>query len=85
MSRPTPIADGPAADARATLPDHEHGAFDRLAGAVLAGTAPDPPKSATKKEAPPAKAGALAKPKAPRKPPRRPVINKMERSGFSGR
>ena len=36
MSRPAPIADGPAADARATLPDHEHAAFDRLAGAVLA-------------------------------------------------
>src|SRR5690606_22521454 len=28
--------DGPAADARATLPDHQHAAFDRLAGAVLA-------------------------------------------------
>ena len=36
MSRPAPIADGPAADARATLPEHEHAAFDRLAGAVLA-------------------------------------------------
>jgi hypothetical protein len=36
MSHPTPIADGPAADARATLPDQEHAAFDRLAGAVLA-------------------------------------------------
>ena len=36
MSRPAPIADGPAADARATLPDHEHASFDRLAGAVLA-------------------------------------------------
>ena len=34
MSRPT--LDGPAADARATLPEHEHAAFDRLAGAVLA-------------------------------------------------
>ena len=34
MSRPLP--DGPAADARATLPEHEHAAFDRLAGAVLA-------------------------------------------------
>ena len=36
MSRPSPIAHGPAADARATLPEHEHAAFDRLAGAVLA-------------------------------------------------
>ena len=36
MSRPAPIADGPAADARATLPEPEHAAFDRLAGAVLA-------------------------------------------------
>ena len=36
MSRPAPIAGGPAADARATLPEHEHDRFDRLAGAVLA-------------------------------------------------
>ena len=36
MSRPAPIADGPAADARATLPEHERAMFDRLAGAVLA-------------------------------------------------
>ena len=36
MSRPAPIADGPAADARAALPAHEHAAFDRLAAALLA-------------------------------------------------
>ena len=36
MSRPAPVPDGPAADARATLPEPEHAAFDRLAGAVLA-------------------------------------------------
>ena len=36
MSRLAPIPPGPAADARATLPEHEQAAFDRLAGAVLA-------------------------------------------------
>ena len=36
MSRPAPIPSGPAADARATLAEHDHAAFDRLAGAVLA-------------------------------------------------
>jgi len=36
MSRPAHVPDGPAADARATLPEPEHAAFDRLAGAVLA-------------------------------------------------
>jgi hypothetical protein len=36
VSRPAPIADGPAADARASLPVSEHAAFDRFAGAVLA-------------------------------------------------
>src|SRR3954469_16521304 len=36
MSHPAPIADGPAANARALLPEHEQTAFDRLAGAVLA-------------------------------------------------
>jgi hypothetical protein len=35
VSRPALLADGPAADARAQLPEHEHAAFDRLAGAVL--------------------------------------------------
>ena len=33
MSRPAHLADGPAADARATLDEHDHAAFDRLAGA----------------------------------------------------
>lgn len=37
MSRP--VHDGPAADARATLPEHEQAHFDRLAGAVLASPA----------------------------------------------
>ena len=36
MSRPASIPDGPAADARATLEEPDHAAFDRLAGAVLA-------------------------------------------------
>jgi hypothetical protein len=41
MSRPTPIADGPAAHARGSLPGAETAAFDRLAHAVLASsTAP---------------------------------------------
>ena len=31
MSRPAHVPDGPAADARATLPEPEHAAFDRLA------------------------------------------------------
>jgi hypothetical protein len=35
VSRPTPL-DGPAADARATLPEPDTAAFDRLAHAVLA-------------------------------------------------
>ncbi|SOE03623.1 hypothetical protein [Blastococcus haudaquaticus] len=35
MSRPTPVSDGPAADARASLPEPATAAFDRLAGAVL--------------------------------------------------
>jgi hypothetical protein len=39
MSRPAPVADGPAADARATLPEQEQVAFDRLVGAVLASRA----------------------------------------------
>jgi hypothetical protein len=36
VSRPAPVPDGPAADARLTLPEPEHVTFDRLAGAVLA-------------------------------------------------
>ena len=41
MSRPSPISDGPAADARSSLPEAATAAFDRLAGAVLASpTAP---------------------------------------------
>ena len=36
MSRPAHPTDGPAADARATLDEHDHAAFDRLTGAVLA-------------------------------------------------
>ncbi|RZU32544.1 hypothetical protein [Blastococcus saxobsidens] len=36
MSRPAPLPAGPAADARATLPEAETTAFDRLAHAVLA-------------------------------------------------
>ena len=36
MSRPAHVPAGPAADARASLPEPEHVAFDRLAGAVLA-------------------------------------------------
>lgn len=41
MSRPSTVSDGPAAAARATLPESETAAFDRLAGAVLASpTAP---------------------------------------------
>ncbi|CAA9241854.1 MAG: hypothetical protein AVDCRST_MAG52-1650 [uncultured Blastococcus sp.] len=36
MSRPTPLGDGPAAAARACLPEPAAAAFDRLAGAVLA-------------------------------------------------
>ena len=36
MSRPTPLSDGPAAAARATLPETAGAEFDRLAGAVLA-------------------------------------------------
>ena len=36
MSRPSPLPDGPAADARAGLPESETAAFDRLASAVLA-------------------------------------------------
>jgi hypothetical protein len=40
LSRPMPL-DGPAADARATLPEPDAAAFDRLAHAVLASpTAP---------------------------------------------
>jgi hypothetical protein len=41
MSRPSPVTDGAAAAARASLPEPEAAAFDRLAGAVLASsTAP---------------------------------------------
>ncbi|TFV47773.1 hypothetical protein [Blastococcus sp. TF02A-35] len=41
MSRPAPISHAPAAEARATLPEAESAAFDRLAHAVLASpTAP---------------------------------------------
>lgn len=41
MSRPTPAPAGPAADARAALPESETTAFDRLVHAVLASpTAP---------------------------------------------
>lgn len=36
MSRPHPVPDGPAADARAALPESDAAAFDRLAHAVLA-------------------------------------------------
>ncbi|RBY88139.1 hypothetical protein DQ244_16450 [Blastococcus sp. TBT05-19] len=36
MSRPAPIHHAPAADARATLPEADAAAFDRLAHAVLA-------------------------------------------------
>ena len=36
MSRPAQLPVGPAADARATLDEHDHAAFDKLAGAVLA-------------------------------------------------
>ena len=36
MSRPSPVPDGPAAEARAGLPESETAAFDRLAHAVLA-------------------------------------------------
>jgi hypothetical protein len=36
MSRPTPAPEGPAAEARAALPESEAAAFDRLAHAVLA-------------------------------------------------
>ncbi len=36
MSRPSSVPDGPAADARAGLPESETAAFDRLAHAVLA-------------------------------------------------
>lgn len=36
MSRPTPVSDGPAAAARAALPEAETAAFDRLAGALVA-------------------------------------------------
>lgn len=36
MSRPHPVSDGPAADARAGLPESDTAAFDRLAHAVLA-------------------------------------------------
>ena len=36
MSRPSPVPDGPAADARTALPESETAAFDRLAHAVLA-------------------------------------------------
>jgi len=36
VSRPASIPAGPAADARATLDEPDHAAFDRLAGAVLA-------------------------------------------------
>ena len=36
MSRPSSLPDGPAADARAGLPESETAAFDRLASAVLA-------------------------------------------------
>jgi hypothetical protein len=36
MSRPAHPTDGPAADARAALGEHDHAAFDRLTGAVLA-------------------------------------------------
>ena len=35
MSRPSSLPDGPAADARAGLPESETAAFDRLASAVL--------------------------------------------------
>jgi hypothetical protein len=35
MSRPTPAVDGPAAQARAQLPEDAHAGFDRLAHAVL--------------------------------------------------
>jgi hypothetical protein len=35
VSHPTPLS-GPVADARATLDEHDHPAFDRLAAAVLA-------------------------------------------------
>jgi hypothetical protein len=41
VSGPAQIPDGPVADARASLPAHDHPAFDRLAGAVLSSpTAP---------------------------------------------
>jgi len=36
LSRPAHLPVGPAADARATLDEHDHDRFDRLAGAVLA-------------------------------------------------
>ena len=36
MSRPSPIAHGPAADARSSLPEAATAEFDRLAAAVLA-------------------------------------------------
>ena len=40
MSRPTPVSDGPAAAARASLPESATASFDRLAGAVLSRPAP---------------------------------------------
>jgi hypothetical protein len=36
MSRPTPALEGPAAQARAQLPEEAHAGFDRLVHAVLA-------------------------------------------------
>ena len=36
MSRPTPAEDGPAAQARAQLPEEDRAGFDRLVHAVLA-------------------------------------------------
>jgi hypothetical protein len=35
VSHPSPVSDGAAAAARAELPESEHAAFDRLAGALL--------------------------------------------------
>ncbi|MFQ1003972.1 hypothetical protein [Modestobacter sp. SSW1-42] len=40
MSRPTPAVDGPAAEARAQLPEDARTGFDRLVHGVLAGRQP---------------------------------------------